>query len=189
MRERLRPSSVLGPVDRRALARLASSCWSEIILCTSFLWRLRCSMADGEWWVAAGRRRTYSRHQDAAAIGDTIFLDLFSNNVNGIGCQRRAQPDNLGVVHEKRAEGDSANRAEGLNLRPAPAEVMIPLIQTRMEEPGQHSCLRIDSSDVGSFIAIAVDTRKGTGLTRRYSSGARKACLALDCITASRLLT
>jgi hypothetical protein len=40
-------------------------------------------------------------------------------------------------------------------------KVVIPLIETRMEERGQRSGFRIDSSYIGSLMPIAVNTRKG----------------------------
>src|SRR5579863_9431649 len=84
IRECFLPSSVLGPVDRRALPRFASNCLSEIILFLMAYRRLRDTTGSAEMACAAGWERRWNRGWGVAGIGVAGILNLFSRAVNEI---------------------------------------------------------------------------------------------------------
>src|ERR1700733_1614052 len=80
MLERLRPSSVTGPWDSWALFRLASNCFSEIILFT-FSDSLSTT-SNLTIRVQSGWEQALDGRWGVAGIGDAGILSLFSLVVN-----------------------------------------------------------------------------------------------------------
>src|ERR1035438_8018537 len=86
MRERLWPSSVFAPVDRRALLRFAASCFSEIIV--TYLvacCRLFSTMRGKKMSVRMLRKWARDQRWDIAGIGDAGISYLFLLVVTGDG--------------------------------------------------------------------------------------------------------
>ena len=61
------------------------------------------------------------------------------------------------TIHRQDIDGDLANLGSPMDVAIVSSEVIIPLIETRMEEPDELATGPCDASHIGALVAIAVE--------------------------------
>jgi hypothetical protein len=71
------------------------------------------------------------------------------------GLQQCTFSHSLGLIESEQTSCDFALQRERFDDCTADAKVIRPLLQPRMKETDDFSCSRVDSCDIGAFVAIA----------------------------------
>lgn len=70
---------------------------------------------------------------------------------------RHAELQLLGAVHAEHADSGAADIRFPDDVDSLPAEMLVPVLLARVKERGQSIGLGINSSEIGTFVQIAVD--------------------------------
>src|SRR2546425_399391 len=75
--------------------------------------------------------------------------------IHALPHQELAHNDGIGAIEAQGLNSGPASRGPAYEPRAIPCEVFGPNVLARMEEPNDLSCIRVNSREVRSFVAVA----------------------------------